>query len=879
MNEYFHSIDSRQLLASLFDFLKEHEPITAIKKFVKQVRLKNDPCNYQKIETISSGGIGSVAEVSYHNLGKLHSLFANYSNLGADIKLLIRPVILKMQESSKFSANIRMKKNIQLDIPFVELLANCLINGFTNTGNFPFSPHYYTLSICSFNPIKTYSIQDQLSFTLTDLLTEYSKNVTRIDWLKILIEHCLIHYTLYNLIGIKHLDTHSDNFMFINYGRDDLPGKQKLYICGKDLNEVDHFRYTIMNKGKTITFILPNNGIISQIIDWGQCSIDLSRNMLDIKVKALITPYAERLSNYLFQYSLSEKNLYDEIQPLAYTWYNLLHAAKYSTFELNKRRKAVKREEMTTFLTDLNLQLFGLKPLKLKDLSESNQFLNWVNLYSRILPRKEIYESKLNDNRISWVIRRKNFITKVDKWSDFWPILLKYLDDQGIKRKKEGKQVVYLLTEDKGEPMDFDYSDVGKYGYKDYCSKTNFINAHLDATPRDYEEFNPLNYLNLGINWPIVKRWDKNYLFSDTFLYYQDKSIRLYCWKLQPESISYGVIHDVEKFEYKVNNRNTGYVKYGIDYLNKPLQLVSINVFYLDKGRLYYNKGKNSVFQNQLKYPNGVSFNTSYYYSKLHNSELLKISKKRGPIGYYFVNGEHKLEVPVLPALRQYYGIVLHSEGEIKIISYKEFVKKLAKKDYTFKYRGVKGIIQDKNEIIDVTKMKEVDYDLAYAAGPLLVKDGMIALDYETIMTKEYKYKGKIYYPWSNDLVIKDNRIFSDQDGGRNGIWGMKHSDQFNNLEALCIDKKGKAFIVQVEGRNFGGIGLDRAQLAEVCLSLGAVTAVSHDGGFSNQMAFTKDVKQTLNVSYLPNYRESEMCLTWSYQDPGMIIGAKQPSV
>ena len=115
-------------------------------------------------------------------------------------------------------------------------------------------------------------------------------------------------------------------------------------------------------------------------------------------------------------------------------------------------------------------------------------------------------------------------------------------------------------------------------------------------------------------------------------------------------------------------------------------------------------------------------------------------------------------------------------------------------------------------------------------------------------VSTEYELQNRKY----NDILVwqcrnpkpeeVNQRVFGDGVLNCNTIQPgeLSHGANPNPRTAITIDATGRITFIYVEGRGERGMGMDLAQLAQLCIRLGAVTAINLDGGMSSHFVWKK---------------------------------------
>ena len=272
----------------------------------------------------------------------------------------------------------------------------------------------------------------------------------------------------------------------------------------------------------------------------------------------------------------------------------------------------------------------------------------------------------------------------------------------------------------------------------------------------------------------------------------------------------------------------------------------------------------NSNIQNQITANNLV------------NGAALNPMNIFNPIGFYYNKDDIKnsgTTIPVTKPYKNYFAFITKRNNVLAIENYNDFYSQFKHiqipllyelDDGTF-YATTQDIIEVRNganntyggnpilrnnSILDPT---DKNLEFAFCSGPLLVRDGVVVFDFNTMINKQFaivdddipnsvqprgvapnKPTNLTSYKIIYGNYAHNNYMFkSGEDTDTNQMYGMRHSNRLMVHNVLGVKNNGEIIFIMTEGRGYSAPGLDRVQLANLVQKFDIKDAVSLDGGFS----------------------------------------------
>lgn len=150
--------------------------------------------------------------------------------------------------------------------------------------------------------------------------------------------------------------------------------------------------------------------------------------------------------------------------------------------------------------------------------------------------------------------------------------------------------------------------------------------------------------------------------------------------------------------------------------------------------------------------------------------------------------------------------------------------------------------ITRRNGYLDISRDSDdmEKYDQVITSGPLLVWNGTALLNKENIEQLDNNIRIFRCRQPTNDRE-KEQQFLPMEDGTFNPNCNMSpgalaHAGELNPRTAVMIDANNMVTFLYIEGRDKRGPGMNLVQLADYCVTAGAVKAVNLDGGGSSQL-------------------------------------------
>ena len=354
---------------------------------------------------------------------------------------------------------------------------------------------------------------------------------------------------------------------------------------------------------------------------------------------------------------------------------------------------------------------------------------------------------------------------------------------------------------------------------------------------------------------------------------------------LNPTNIDFFI---TSKYNY---NGNIG----GLWEISQDKYFNQFNTYFITNGGYFTI---NSNIQNQLTA------------NKLVNGAALNQMDVFNPIGFYYNKDDIKnsgTTIPVPKPYKNYFAFITKRNNVLAIENYNDFYSQFKHiqipllyelDDGTF-YATTQDIIEVRNgvnntyggnpilrnnSILDPT---DKNLEFAFCSGPLLVRDGVVVFDFNTMINKQFaivdddipnrvqprgvapnKPTNLTSYKIIYGNYAHNNYMFkSGENTDTNQMYGMRHSNRLMVHNVLGIKNNGEIIFIMTEGRGYSALGLDRVQLANIVQKFNIKDAVSLDGGFSANAIYKIDENPKKYLLDDPEHRALGISMIFSWKN------------
>lgn len=200
------------------------------------------------------------------------------------------------------------------------------------------------------------------------------------------------------------------------------------------------------------------------------------------------------------------------------------------------------------------------------------------------------------------------------------------------------------------------------------------------------------------------------------------------------------------------------------------------------------------------------------------------------------------------PDYHPYLGVITYDGKNLQLEKYCDFLKR--HKTFPGKIPINDPNVYEQSDII-ATPLMNVNYQWAVTVGPILVWNGQIVFDENTLKQQS---KQKIFGNSSRYLFVGNNP----------GYFGMTDSAEIQP-QLIFVQRKNKSGFLFVEGGGYLTQGLDRTTTALLCRNLDVQKAVCVSAGFSSNVIIRENDKQVyLSKSPIRNVHGAVMDVIWS---------------
>lgn len=364
-------------------------------------------------------------------------------------------------------------------------------------------------------------------------------------------------------------------------------------------------------------------------------------------------------------------------------------------------------------------------------------------------------------------------------------------------------------------------------------------------------------------------------------------TVPIYRFQFEPYVIKYGKIYprSPEQFVYKFYHRNTRYQEFEKKLHDKPYPQVTLNLVMLNKERItavtvLMATPLDSPGTTQNKF---ITINGSYFVVQKNVADPINkylannpLKDRRAltnddigkPVGSYYFREKNWKEgadygtvLPIPPGYETTTSVVFLTKykNQIQVVmkpkleavkfcktkTLQSWVQMLDDSGNILMCESDNGdeplIVELESDIFEFTddgpiftkdappELKDGKIQAMFETGPTLVQ-GKNVFTSETMINSEFSFYD-IDYRVSG--FSKSPAKYSNEETEMNFPFGQRHSSVPGIVSALVEFPNGLVGYAVANGRGYGGIGIDRAQFAAWLYQLGAVNAVSLDGGFS----------------------------------------------
>lgn len=747
------------------------------------------------------------------------------------------------------------------------------------------------------NKYQNFAILEKIDFGMSDFLSrfKYSPQLTFPLLRNILIQVMIGALYMKRYFGISHFDLHPGNLLFdyLNDSQVKLPIQPKTeYIyAGTDITKVPYFAFEIKENDY---LVIENMGILTKIIDYGITVAELGLSEFPQYKYGLTLLNSGDEYNRIngLKHAFKTRHFGDE--EWNYIVMCILYSLKYSK-DVNGPDPVVKpvdphhasllqdiipfilsvQPNLRQIILNENLpveitrsgqrqKLGGVNPVLPRGFgTTSDPYFLVYNLMRTLMSAKAFtkvgeitYYNATEKNLdftdsafVSSKIKMFSFFNAVNSrvmFAEFSKEFNRYY--KGCMSSPSSPESVYKAEE---LPSVGTAEEKCIYAYQNIVSKLDLSNY---VQPSFFENVAGGDLVRSGTFLQLSGPSS----FPDKYAKFHDGFTTLFSMYIYPGELNLKMITSVEELKYKDYHRLNNYKSPPISLLGKQFPGVNIHVLGINKQAtvktqfLVHKHRNHGLYSTMIQTFNlgkrGFMVNGSYFVvsSLLGNMTVYNLDKAEllYPIGFYF-NADEALEegtcmkLPIpSPYVPFFAFITIAKDGKFTFRKYSNLLLTHETKDVEIMDGGnliridkmvecsVDGLPLLKEVNGDVRELNpDTDYKYGFSTGPILVWEGNVVFTQRIMNRQMFTHK---VYP-----KAATNTAFLSSEGEKAFPYGQRHSNNLMPHLVLIEFKDGTVGFLMVEGRGFDAPGVDRAQLAEMCVFLGAKHAVSLDGGFS----------------------------------------------
>jgi len=830
-------------------------------KIIKAIPEQKDPltgiqgddeiCS-KKIRKKRLGG-GADGQVSTFDLGKLRTPILirtiSFGYHASGWKPFYVPVVYKITFPTcpmiKYTKQ-GMTTEISADSGYTEILCGALASSLVDRGITPCFPKLFDAQMCDKNVT---TISERLDVVLKDVLSTYTFE----DILSLVVHIGYASCALSN-IGVDHIDAHAENIMLRDRTTSDI------WFNGVSLRKANYVLYEYPGLQGMEYALVVLKRTLPYIIDFGRSKADLLPFLgIDCIVTTSNLDYMERA----------------KWQERKFTGVTFL----LTLVQLFFTAKKIQEEKPKTGNIDLIVKLFRNILLRL-------HLQKYVQMIDNIPHPEGPYTHQNNEGLVrvhpSWelseIVKEYGndatlYIEGAEAARIPYRLNVKCFGDQGrldtdmksiLICKWNGNSTATSLSPNLQylEALKTTSKDC-KYGINSAC---RMAMRQLEKTSPEHLYHTPLLS---GYVSTMIDGYKRNKLnISDIPIALQDRTYAIKNVGIDPAYLGMKTIKKKESPVYKESHRMLDFKAPPPHLIGKDLESMMLHVIEVDpmiKPTLHFHKTLHDIAE---KLPRGSFAVSGGYFVVNTNVENLLTPNLREyegrPIGFCWSKTDIKNSGTFVDFPRSYFpylAVILVEGSKVSMMRYVDFldmvvteeVNSLVTLQEDIKGKTIVGIKSErvvlKDGIPQLKSRESFPYDAVLTTGPILVytddkgkrrafSQACFDLGFAAeIKGKTIPYTVAMYKDTNHNP--RNTKLFYAEENDDMFPYGQRHSNFLNINHAICWDEYGNVTFVFAEGRGFDAIGIDRPQFAELLVSLGAVNAVSLDGGFTANAVFS----------------------------------------
>jgi len=382
------------------------------------------------------------------------------------------------------------------------------------------------------------------------------------------------------------------------------------------------------------------------------------------------------------------------------------------------------------------------------------------------------------------------------------------------------------------------------------------------------------------------------------------KNLRIYSLQINPEALRMKR-NGQSSLVYKSYQNWLDYNDIPTEKDGSYLETVNLNVITITPKTehvIKLNHGKDLWTANNklTDYPTAITVNGGYFIvganKNMLTTNMVTEEDMGRPIGFYYdkTRKDNGTYLPIPKPYRPYFGVISCKDNKISIEYHEQFTKKHETISSVIQYMLDDGeIYSTTHPVIKMTNgsargiapvLKDgstADYDWAFCSGPMLVANGKVVFNFDTMFTKQFTINDSDQPSVIGAKKPPNNTTYKLLPGALNNFmfksaskldtasaYGSRHSNRMMIHNVMGITKSGVVMFFMIEGRGYDAPGLDRVQVANLVKKFNIETAISLDGGFSANAVYKTDGEQQKWLQNDPEKRDLGISISFAFMAP-----------
>lgn len=697
--------------------------------------------------------------------------------------------------------------------PLSDMIFGSMLGHLYDIGVCPFVAKYFGNYVCEGN--QTAITLEAAHHELYEKLERKATNrLTPAELKNILIQYIYCLFIMKIYFGVIHYDSHLRNIMLL-----DLKINQEYMYHGKQLKDVDviFFETGLVKDNIPIIVAIKKSDYIIKLIDYGCMFSCLDRSKFqrfkkDIRVVTDIRDMTRIGADRAFLKSI-ESVSYSNTVDLMFTLINIYHYLFHG----------LDRNDLSSI--DLNAPIHNI------------EYINVVNEITRSVINVDMTQfldnntkhkmQKKSNGEFQWFMTNRDCgILKGYECADFFTKAMINCCNKSITVDEFPFE--HTVVHNKKVHIVY-FEDITEYLVDLNVCRSVFLTFNISDYDTAFTRFEQLIHHENNCSYKpescIITNLYKNRSLSETFQDVKNLINNKY-FKLITKTSSYQ-----NNPSYRDYNSWLNYNPIPRSKMNSHIEDVKFNIIQI------FDRSKISFFKNsKLIQSNGISL-------PIGNNVFL--DKQVKTFGFYANYLTNTVETFPYPKIYNNYLAIMrsnHKSNDLAIEKYTNFLGRHITNELSMKlnneeYSDIDIIATPLNITSGET------YTWAVTIGPILVWDRKLIFD-ESLLELETLSESGL------PIVYQGNSTTKAFDGKTSGYFGMTDSKEIQS-HIVYIEENDKKGFLLIEGGGYSSTGLDRFQVAKLCMSLGATNAILIQSGYGSNILY-KDGEILNYVSSCP---------------------------